>query len=111
MSSTHPAVSTIEDDSLWEAEMTQPAPDPVFVDEKHGIRLYQGDALELLRRARAEMFDVIFADPPYFLSNDGITCQAGKMVSVNKGIWDKAATFEEIHRFNLEWLRECQRLL
>ena len=91
--------------------MTQPAPDPVFVDEKHGIRLYQGDALELLRRARDEMFDVIFADPPYFLSNDGITCQAGKMVSVNKGVWDKATTFEEIHEFNRQWLTECHRLL
>jgi site-specific DNA-methyltransferase (adenine-specific) len=111
MSSTHPAVSTVADDFLWEAEMAQTAPDPVFVDEKHGIRLYQGDALELLRRARAEMFDVIFADPPYFLSNDGITCQAGKMVSVNKGVWDKATTFEEMHEFNRQWLRECHRLL
>ena len=111
MSSTHPAVQTVADNFLWEAEMAQPAPDPVFVDEKYGIRLYQGDALELLRRARAEMFDVIFADPPYFLSNDGITCQAGKMVSVNKGIWDKATTFEEMHEFNRVWLKECHRLL
>ncbi|MBD0369237.1 MAG: site-specific DNA-methyltransferase [Pyrinomonadaceae bacterium] len=87
------------------------APAPVFVDEKHGIRLYQGDALELLRQAKEEMFDLIFADPPYFLSNDGITCQAGRMVSVNKGVWDKAATFETIHAFNMDWLRECRRLL
>lgn len=57
------------------------------------------------------MFDLIFADPPYFLSNNGITCQNGQMVSVNKGEWDKAATFEEIHAFNLQWLRECRRLL
>lgn len=99
------------DDSLWKAEMPQPIPSPVFVDEKHAIRLYQGDALELLREARDEMFDLIFADPPYFLSNDGITCQAGRMVSVNKGVWDKAATFETIHAFNMDWLRECKRLL
>lgn len=91
--------------------MPQPIPSPVFVDEQHGLRLYQGDALELLRQAKSEMFDLIFADPPYFLSNNGITCQAGKMVSVNKGIWDKATTFEEIHKFNLEWLEQCQRLL
>ena len=84
---------------------------PIFEDATHGLRLYQGDALELLRAAKAEMFDMIFADPPYFLSNGGITCQAGKMVSVNKGIWDKAATFEEMHAFNLEWLRTCKRLL
>ncbi|HKS27427.1 MAG TPA: site-specific DNA-methyltransferase [Pyrinomonadaceae bacterium] len=91
--------------------MQPSAPAPVFVDEKHAIRLYQGDALELLRKAKDEMFDLIFADPPYFLSNDGITCQAGRMVSVNKGIWDKAATFETIHAFNMDWLRECRRLL
>lgn len=87
------------------------APSPVFVDEQHGVRLYHGDALQLLRQAKSEMFDLIFADPPYFLSNDGITCQSGKMVSVNKGIWDKAATFEDIHRFNLNWLEQCRRLL
>jgi site-specific DNA-methyltransferase (adenine-specific) len=108
---SHPADSPFADDFLWGEEMPQPVPSPVFVDEKHGLRLYQGDALELLRQAKSEMFDLIFADPPYFLSNDGITCQAGKMVSVNKGIWDKATTFEEIHKFNLEWLKECQRLL
>lgn len=93
-------------------DVVQDAPRvPFFVDEKYGLRLYQGDALELLRASKSEMFDLIFADPPYFLSNDGITCHAGKMVSVNKGIWDKASTFEEMHKFNLEWLRECRRLL
>jgi site-specific DNA-methyltransferase (adenine-specific) len=111
MSLTHPVDSLAADDFLWEAEMPQAVPSPVFVDEKHGLRLYQGDAMELLRQARSEMFDLIFADPPYFLSNDGITCQAGKMVSVNKGVWDKATTFEEIHKFNLEWLKQCHRLL
>jgi site-specific DNA-methyltransferase (adenine-specific) len=111
MSLSQPAGLAVADNFIWEAEMPQPVPSPVFVDEKHGLRLYQGDALELLRQAKDEMFDLIFADPPYFLSNNGITCQAGKMVSVNKGIWDKATTFEEIHKFNLEWLKQCQRLL
>lgn len=65
----------------------------------------------MLREARSGIFDLIFADPPYFLSNDGITCQAGRMVSVNKGVWDKAETFAEIHAFNMAWLGECRRLL
>lgn len=91
--------------------MTHSPRTPVFVDERHGLRLYQGDALEMLREARGEMFDLIFADPPYFLSGGGITCQAGKMVSVNKGVWDKPTTFEEMHKFNLIWLAECRRLL
>ncbi len=86
-------------------------PAPRFHDPNRGLRLYQGDALELLRRAKSETFDLIFADPPYFLSNGGVTCQNGQMVSVNKGDWDKAATFEEIHAFNLQWLRQCHRLL
>jgi site-specific DNA-methyltransferase (adenine-specific) len=70
-----------------------------------------GDAMGLLRRARSETFDLIFADPPYFLSSGGVTCQGGKMVSVDKGMWDKPTTFEAIHAFNLEWLGECRRLL
>ena len=111
MSLSQPAGAEVLDDFLWESEMPHSIPNHVFVDVKHGLRLYQGDALELLRQAKSEMFDLIFADPPYFLSNDGITCQAGKMVSVNKGMWDKATTFEAMHEFNLEWLRECQRLL
>lgn len=99
------------DDVLWGAEVRESAPAPVFADEEHGLRLYRGDALELLRLARGGVCDLIFADPPYFLSNGGVTCQAGRMVSVNKGAWDKATTFEEMHRFNLEWLGECRRLL
>jgi len=55
--------------------------------------------------------DMIFADPPYFLSNGGITCHAGKMVSVNKGKWDKSKGVEENHEFTLEWLKACQRVL
>ncbi|MBA3532850.1 MAG: site-specific DNA-methyltransferase [Ardenticatenales bacterium] len=67
--------------------------------------------MELLQRARSGIFDLIFADPPYFLSNGGITCQAGKMVSVDKGKWDKLITVEEMHSFNMSWLQECHRLL
>jgi len=56
-------------------------------------------------------FDLIFADPPYFLSNGGITCHAGKMVKVDKGAWDKSRGADENHNFNQEWLRRCQALL
>lgn len=100
------------DEVVWRIkEITNPSQLPFFVDEAHSIRLYKGDALALLRESKSEMFDVIFADPPYFLSNGGITCQNGQMVSVNKGDWDKAPPLEEIHGFNLEWLRECRRVL
>ena len=54
---------------------------------------------------------MIFADPPYFLSNGGITCHAGRMVSVNKGKWDKSRGVKENHQFTLDWLKACQRVL
>ncbi len=55
--------------------------------------------------------DMIFADPPYFLSNGGISCKSGKQVSVDKGSWDKSLGAEQNHEFNLEWLSLCQQLL
>lgn len=54
---------------------------------------------------------MVFADPPYFLSNNGISCSGGKMVSVNKGEWDKISTLEEKHEFNRQWIRLCKRVL
>ena len=87
----------------------------VYRDDPHGIFLYQGDCLEVLDAIAAKhpdgCFDMIFADPPYFLSNGGITCHAGKMVKVDKGTWDKSRGPELNHEFNTEWLKRCQRVL
>jgi site-specific DNA-methyltransferase (adenine-specific) len=58
-----------------------------------------------------ESVDMVFADPPYFLSNGGITCHAGRMVSVNKGAWDKSRGPDANHEFNRAWLAACQRVL
>jgi len=82
-----------------------------YDDPEHSVRLLQGDCIEILNQAREESVDMIFADPPYFLSNGGITCHAGKMVSVNKGKWDKSKGVQENHAFILEWLQACQRVL
>jgi len=86
-------------------------PAPVYHDDKHHIRLYQGDCLELLPLLPESSVDLIFADPPYFLSNGGITCHAGRMVSVNKGDWDKSKGPDANHEFNRAWLAACQRVL
>ena len=86
-------------------------PAPVFDDPKHHLRLYQGDCLELLPLLPENSVDLIFADPPYFLSNGGITCHAGKMVSVHKGDWDKSRGPDANHEFNRAWLSACQRVL
>ena len=88
------------------------APYSVYYDDPaRNARLLKGDCVEILNRARENSVDMIFADPPYFLSNGGITCHAGKMVSVNKGKWDKSKGVTENHKFNLEWLKACQRVL
>ena len=47
---------------------------------------------------------MVFADPPYFLSNNGLSIQSGEIVSVNKGKWDKSHGFEYINDFNRKWL-------
>ena len=88
----------------------------VFHDDSHSLWLYHGNCLELLdaiyaKYGDAGRFDAIFADPPYFLSNGGITCHAGRMVKVDKGDWDKSRGAEENHNFNLEWLKRCQKVL
>lgn len=73
--------------------------------------LYLGDAIDLLDKLEPESIDMVFADPPYFLSNDGITCSGGKMVTVNKGDWDKVDSLESKHDFNRSWIRSCKRVL
>jgi site-specific DNA-methyltransferase (adenine-specific) len=87
----------------------------VICDSDRGIYLYQANCLELMDLIIAKhpngCFDMVFADPPYFLSNGGITCQNGRMVSVDKGKWDKSKGVELNHSFNLEWLKRCQQLL
>lgn len=69
----------------------------------NSFNLIHGDSFEILPKFNNE-FDLIFADPPYFLSNDGLSIQSGKIVSVNKGIWDKGKNINEIDEFNLKWL-------
>lgn len=82
-----------------------------YYSHQQGFTLLRGDSLEILEAMDPEQFDMIFADPPYFLSNDGVTCKSGRMVSVNKGRWDRSQGVEENHQFNLRWLAACQRLL
>ncbi len=82
-----------------------------YDNPEYSVRLLKGDCIEILNQAREDSVDMIFADPPYFLSNGGITCHAGKMVSVNKGKWDKSRGVEENHKFTLDWLKACQRVL
>ena len=79
--------------------------------EDKDFKLIQGDSFEVLKNIESKSVDMIFADPPYFLSSGGITCSGGKIVSVNKGDWDKSSSIEEKHKFNREWIRLCHKVL
>ncbi|MDE6886305.1 MAG: site-specific DNA-methyltransferase [Helicobacteraceae bacterium] len=83
---------------------------PIFMSEDKLFKLYQGDCNEILPQFENK-FDLIFADPPYFLSNDGLSIQSGKIVSVNKGEWDKGENISDIDEFNLQWISNAKKAL
>lgn len=78
-----------------------------YCSENKDFILAKGDCLELLPDVNFQ-FDMIFTDPPYFLSNGGISVQSGKQVSVNKGNWDKSHGFDKDNEFNYKWLSLCR---
>jgi len=79
--------------------------------EQEGIKLFQGNCLDILPTLERESVDLIFADPPYRLSNGGITCKSGQVAVVDKGEWDKSHGFGEDFQFTYEWIRLCKELL
>ena len=83
--------------------------------ETENVNLILGDTFKIMPKMIQETVDMIFADPPYFLSNGGITCKGGKMVSVNKGSWDKIGknetSIDDKHKFNRKWIKLCKRVL
>ena len=83
--------------------------EPYYEDNVNTI--FNIDCLEVLERLPDESIDMIFADPPYMLSNDGFTCQNGRMVSVNKGKWDKSSGLETDMEFHNAWIAACRRAL
>lgn len=84
---------------------------PYWQSEDGRFTLYHGDVVAVLSQLADNTVDVLDADPPYFLSNGGVTCQAGKMVKVDKGTWDKSGGPEAIYEFNKTWLEQVKRVL
>jgi site-specific DNA-methyltransferase (adenine-specific) len=74
-------------------------------------KIYAGDCIEVLSSLPEDSVDLIFADPPYNLSNGGTSVHAGKRVSVDKGDWDKSAGPKEDFEFHLAWIAACRRVL
>lgn len=83
---------------------------PFYKSSSNDFLLAHGDCFKLLKEFDFK-FDMIFADPPYFLSNGGISLQSGKVVCVDKGDWDKGKSQDEVMEFNMEWLRLCRNKL
>lgn len=81
-----------------------------YQSEDNSFHLYQGDSMQVLCQLQQQV-DVIFADPPYFLSGGGKKIQGRSMVSVNKGDWDKSRSAGEIDEFNQQWIDACKPLL
>ena len=73
--------------------------------------IFNNDCFEVLSHIDENSIDMIFADPPYMLSNNGFTCQNGRMVNVNKGKWDKSKGFEEDTNFHDAWIAACRKAL
>lgn len=80
---------------------------PYFKSDNKDFTLVKGNCIELLSQFEFK-FDMVFADPPYHLSNGGISVQSGRMVSVNKGEWDKSKGFDEDYKFDKAWLAACR---
>ncbi|OGW74584.1 MAG: hypothetical protein A2Z72_02220 [Omnitrophica bacterium RBG_13_46_9] len=85
--------------------------EPFYTNKDNNCTLFKANCLDVMLVIPPRSIDMIFADPPYFLSNGGMSCHAGRRVSVNKGDWDKSKGIEETHKFNLEWLKKCQDIL
>jgi site-specific DNA-methyltransferase (adenine-specific) len=82
---------------------------PYYISENAVI--FNHDCLEILPQIPDNAINLIFADPPYLLSNNGLTCRNGRMVSVNKGKWDKSGGFDEDTKFHNTWITACRRVL
>ncbi|MDD3887387.1 MAG: site-specific DNA-methyltransferase [Patescibacteria group bacterium] len=79
--------------------------------EEPRFKLYNANCLNILKNIKENSVDMIFADPPYFLSSGSFTCQNGKMVSVKKGNWDLSNGTKKNFLFHFNWIKTCKRVL
>ena len=81
-----------------------------YKSPNNDFTLIQGDCVDTLSKFKFG-FDMVFADPPYFLSSGGVSCHSGKQVSVNKADWDKSLSSKEKLEYNRKWIRLCRKVL
>jgi len=102
----------VKETKYKEVKVTKPK-EFYSIEKPVATKIIKGDCFTVMDSMIEEgrKFDLIFADPPYFLSNGGITCHSGKMVKVDKGEWDESKGPELNHEFNTEWISRCRDLL
>lgn len=82
-----------------------------IVYKTKNVTLLHADVFDALAEMESDSVDMVFADPPYNLSNGGITCHSGKQVSVNKADWDESKGFDIDYKFHYDWIKACYRVL
>jgi len=90
-------------------DIIKPMTKPYY--KKNNFALYLDNSIEFLNRLKENSVDMIFADPPYFLSSGSFSCQNGKMVSVKKGDWDLSNGVKKNFEFHTEWIKACHKVL
>lgn len=83
---------------------------PYYVSRDKKFYLLEGDCKKIMPEIEHQ-FDMVFADPPYFLSNGGLTIKSGEITSVNKGNWDKEKDYNQVNKFNKIWLAAVRDLM
>lgn len=81
-----------------------------YHSEDNLFSLIQGDTMDMLNHV-GQKVDMIFADPPYFLSKGISQCINGTWKSFEKGDWDRVTSQENINSFNKNWLSKCRNIL
>jgi len=84
--------------------------EPFFQSLDKKFILFYGDCMNLVPKIQRK-FDMVFADPPYFLSNDGLSVQNGQITSVNKGTWDTSKGFDFVNDFNRKWISHVREAM
>ena len=96
---------------MFETDFVPGMPEDAAVFKSENSRIYKANSIEFMNSMPEKSVDMIFADPPYNLSNDGYTVHAGKRVSVNKGEWDKSKGIKEDFDFHFKWLEAARKIL
>lgn len=76
-------------------------------------KIYHGDCIEILKTIKPKSVQLVFADPPYNLSGNGLKLinnkTGGDYFMVNEA-WDKMDS-DKYERFTHEWVELCSKTL